>query len=57
MKKSIASACLAAALVLPAAPAHASDPAGTKSCPPGYGGFVVYVLKYENDSFCFPWGP
>lgn len=57
MKKLIASACLAAALLLPAAPAHASDPAGTKDCPPGYGGFVVYVLKYENDTFCFPWGP
>lgn len=57
MRKLLATACLAAALVLPAAPAHASDPAGTKSCPPGYGGFVVYVWKLETDLFCFPWGP
>lgn len=57
MKKLLATAALAAALVLPAAPAHASDPAGTKECPPGYGGFVVYVWKLETHLLCFPWGP
>jgi hypothetical protein len=57
MRKLVVTACLAAALALPAAPAHASDPAGLKDCPPGYGGFVVYVLKAETHLFCFPWGP
>jgi hypothetical protein len=57
--------CATAALVLPAAPASASDippPAGTKRCPAPYtGGFILWidtkVTGYHEEWFCIPGGP
>ena len=68
MKKSIASLCAAAALVLPvasAAPAAAGEPSSIvkiTDCPPGYQGYMVWAWNekrgwYEVASFCIPWGP
>lgn len=65
MKKLIASACLAVALVAPAAPAAASEATTivkVTGCPPGYTGHVVWAWNekrgwYEVASFCIPWGP
>ena len=57
--------CAAAALVLPVAPAGASEippPAGTKPCPPPYvRGFILWVntgpTGYHEEWFCIPGGP
>lgn len=65
MKKLIASAFIAAALVVPAAPATANEAATivkVTACPPGYTGHVVWAWNekrgwYEVASFCIPWGP
>lgn len=65
MRRLIASACAAAALMLPAATATASGsglPVRRVDCPPGYTGHVVEAWNekrgwYEVASFCIPWGP
>lgn len=65
MKKLVLAACAAAALVLPAAPAAASDippPAGTDPCPAPYtGGYIVWVripgVGYHEEWVCIPGGP
>lgn len=46
MKKLITGACIAAALVAPAAPAAAAETepiVQTYSCPPGYTGTIIHV--------------
>ena len=65
MKKLIASACIAAGLVLPVTPAVASGATTivrTTDCPPGYQGYVVQAWNekrgwYDVASFCIPFGP
>jgi hypothetical protein len=62
MRKLIVAACIAAAAVLSASPATANEtrlPAGTKDCPPGYVGYVVWAVResYEVVWFCIPFGP
>ena len=64
MKKLLLTAGLVAALVLPAAPASASEipqPAGVKKCPPGYVGIIVWVdtapTGYREEPFCIHVGP
>ncbi len=55
-------AALAATAVL-AAPAHAGPPAGTRQCPPGEGGIVVWAWSPKTGTnedvveLCFYTGP
>jgi hypothetical protein len=60
MKKLLLTAAIVGALAAPAAPAAASDipqPAGTKPCPAGFVGVIVWVntqpTGYRELSFCF----
>ena len=65
MKRLITAVGLAAALVLPAAPAGASQTAAivrVTDCPPGYTGYVVQAWSdwggwYDVVWFCIPFGP
>ena len=65
MRRLIASAAVAAALVSPLPAAQASEsglPVRRADCPPGYTGHVVEAWNekrgwYEVTSFCIPWGP
>jgi hypothetical protein len=65
VKKLIASACIAAGLLLPATPAGASEATAivrVTDCPPGYTGYVVQAWNekrgwYDVAAFCIPWGP
>lgn len=65
LKTLAAALCATAAVVLPAAPATASEIppyAGTKRCPAPYtGGTIVWtdtpVTPYEEHWFCIPGGP
>jgi hypothetical protein len=44
LKKIVSSACIAAALVLPATPAHAAAPiVRTEECPPGMVGRTIHI--------------
>ena len=44
MRKALAAVALGAALVVPAAPAHASPIVDLRDCPEGYVGYIVYVV-------------
>lgn len=68
MRKLAATACMAAALLLPVAPASAEERPGAGAivrvtdCPPGYTGYVVQAWNekrgwYDVVSFCIPFGP
>ncbi len=65
MKKLFVTLCAAAALVMPLAPANASEippPAGIKDCPAPYvEGFILWVdtraTGYHEEWFCIPGGP
>lgn len=66
MKKLIAAAALAAALVVPAVPAAATEagpPAGIRPCGPMQFGFVVWywdpITRTQQDlvAYCVPIGP
>lgn len=65
MKKLIATACVAAGLLLPATSATASDASAIVrlvDCPPGYQGHVVQAWNekrgwYDVAAFCIPFGP
>ena len=66
MKKLIAGALVATALLLPAAPAGASTTVVERvrviDCPPGYEGYVVQTWNekrgwYDVFAFCIPFGP
>lgn len=56
MKKLLATACVATALLVPAAPGHASDDAPivrTEMCPEGYVGRIVYVGDRYGAWLCY----
>jgi hypothetical protein len=65
VKKLIVSSCIAAGLLLPAAPASAwpeTDRLRVTECPPGYQGYVVQTWNekrgwYDVLVHCTPYGP
>ena len=54
MRKSLASVCLAAALVLPAAPVHAGPIVRTEECPPGMVGRTIHIGDNTSVRNCYP---